>query len=501
MLEFLEKTEIKNGKQFAKYRCICGVEKELRTSAVNSGNTKSCGCHRKKIAVTNGKKVTKHNKSNTPEYLLWQYLKQVSNPKTKIYQNVQLDESWKDFSNFDDWYQSNYKSGYTIYWSGNIISSFTCSFIPTNESKNQKTKNTCLQKYGFEHSSQNEEVKKKTKKSRIDKYGIGFFNREKFEKTCLKKYQSTHFMKTEKYKNLFRNITIKNNQANFIDGKTGAQLAKIKNISASWMNFQIRKIGVDVLKYVKKISLIEKIVAEILNKHNISFKKEKLGKYFPDFIIGNLIIECDGLYWHSDARNKDKNYHSNKKEYYTKSGYISLFFREDEILNNPEIVESIILNKLNKSIKIYARKCKIEKIPNNIASEFCQKNHLMGSGSGESYGLIYNNELVTVMRITKKDIIDISRFCHKLNYNIIGGFSKLLNIFKNNNIQTFIDLRYGSGNYLKELGFIKETQYLSFKWTKNGHSLHRMKFPGKTGYDHGYYKIWDCGQAKWVKGV
>ena len=138
------------------------------------------------------------------------------------------------------------------------------------------------------------------------------------------------------------------------------------------------------------------------------------------------------------------------------------------------------------------------------ANEFFNDNHLMGKGKGAAFGLYHNNELVTCIRVVKKkDGLDISRFAHKLNTNIIGGFSKLLkHVEQTLNpafIQTFIDRRYGQGNYLTSLGFTKETESLSFSWYLDNKVLHRMRFPGNTGYQLGAYKIWDARQAKWVK--
>ena len=64
---------------------------------------------------------------------------------------------------------------------------------------------------------------------------------------------------------------------------------------------------------------------------------------------------------------------------------------------------------------------------------------------------------------------------------------------------TFIDLRYGSGNYLANLGFIYQGAYPSFKWTDGKNTFNRMKFPGSSGYAQGCARLWDCGQAKWLK--
>ena len=66
---------------------------------------------------------------------------------------------------------------------------------------------------------------------------------------------------------------------------------------------------------------------------------------------------------------------------------------------------------------------------------------------------------------------------------------------------TFIDKRYGLGGYLKDMGFKHMNESLSFKWTDFNETFHRMNFKGNTGYDHGLFKIWDCGQAKWEKYV
>src|SRR5690606_37899032 len=114
-------------------------------------------------------------------------------------------------------------------------------------------------------------------------------------------------------------------------------------------------------------SEIEEIVKAILEKHSIPYNKhKKFGKFFSDFILEefNLIIECDGLFWHSDGcpDPKNKKYHLSKKEEYEKRELFSFFFREDEIKEKTDIVESMILNKLNKSSKIPARKTELRKV-------------------------------------------------------------------------------------------------------------------------------------------
>jgi hypothetical protein len=235
-------------------------------------------------------------------------------------------------------------------------------------------------------------------------------------------------------------------------------------------------------------------------------KKLSNTRYRPDFLLPdhNLIIECDGLYWHSELKTKDKKYHKKKKEEYQRLGYNSLFFRENEILEKFEIVKSIINNKLSvNNNRFFARKCYIKE----ISSNFFEQHHLMGKGSGKCFGLFYRDDLVVGTQVKwvnkNKGVLEISRFCPKFNTTVVGGFSKLLNYVERNLspnvIQTFIDSRYGIGGYLEDLGFYEENRSLSFKWVDLNSFVvyNRMQFPGNSGYDYGLYKIWDCGQSKY----
>lgn len=63
-------------------RCKCGVVKEYSVSAVCAGRAKSCGCYRSFV----GKKARKHGKAGTPEYGVWQSVKnRCNNPNNKNY--------------------------------------------------------------------------------------------------------------------------------------------------------------------------------------------------------------------------------------------------------------------------------------------------------------------------------------------------------------------------------------------------------------------------------
>jgi hypothetical protein len=153
-----------------------------------------------------------------------------------------------------------------------------------------------------------------------------------------------------------------------------------------------------------------------------------------------------------------------------------------------------------------ARKCQIKEVDKQEGRKFLEDNHLMGRGRGKMFGLYYNDQLTTIMQIINhKEYTEISRFCHKNTFNVVGGFSKLLKYIELNlkpqAIKTFIDKRYGNGEYLVGLGFELKSDNLSFKWIKNDTCFHRMAFPGNSGYEQGYYKMWDCGQKSYIKYI
>jgi len=400
----------------------------------------------------------------------------------------------------------------------------------------EKSKKTSLEKYGVEYPSKSKEVKDKRESTMIERYSVQVpiqskEIKEKIQNTCLKRYGSTsplgtkevlqksketclrkygvdHHSKRSGYKYIIRKALKANGTNKTYNNKLMVEIAEEKGLVLDSMYKRIKKYGPDIaMSMQKKESGLETFFEEsILKPLNIPYEKQfRISNRIADFKINNLILECDGLYWHSEAY-REKNYHKEKRELYISEGFTSLFFTEDEILNQKEKVESIILNKLNRSNRIFARKCVIRELSKDEANEFFANNHLMGKGRGRAFGLYYNNNLVTAIRVFRLGTgLDVSRFCHQIQTNVIGGFSKLIkHVEKTLNpsfVQTFIDLRYGSGEYLNSLGFEKKTEYLSFSWVKNSLKVHRMNFPSNSGYNSGFVKLWDCGQAKYIKSI
>jgi hypothetical protein len=113
---------------------------------------------------------------------------------------------------------------------------------------------------------------------------------------------------------------------------------------------------------------------------------------------------------------------------------------------------------------------------------------------------------------------ELIRFCNSINYNVIGAASKLFSHFlKNyevNEIISYSDISLFSGNLYQKLGFKKVSlSKPNYFWVVDGIRKHRFNFNKKRlikmGYDKnksesqilqdiGYYRVYSCGQEKWL---
>lgn len=244
----------------------------------------------------------------------------------------------------------------------------------------------------------------------------------------------------------------------------------------------------------------------------------KGGQYRPDFkLTDNIYVDIDGMKWHSDLH-KEKEYHLIKSKRFRNNNILLLQFYQSEILDKESIVKSTIFSKINKyNFKYQARKLTIREVKNQEAQEFLANNHLMGKfKSAKHLGLYSDHALVSLISYKKhKDGIDISRFCNKLNSLVVGGLSKLLKAIERKEnpsfIQSFVDLRYGTGDSLLKLGFVLEKTTLGWKWTDGHHTFNRLKCRANmdsrrlTEKQHaeelGWHRIYDAGQAKFIKRI
>ena len=250
---------------------------------------------------------------------------------------------------------------------------------------------------------------------------------------------------------------------------------------------------------------------------------QEIDIYLPQLKIG---IEYDGLYWHSEANEKDKNYHLKKTELTESKGIRLIHIFEDEWREHKEIVLNKIKHIIGKdnSIVVGARKCRINLINKDLAKTFLDKYHIQGYVSSTIYlGAYYNNELVGVMTFLKEKDMEwnLTRFATNFKYRLPGLANKLFKSFIINNnpqmVKSFLDRRWGTcnDNVYNKLGFyLDEVQKPDYSYVKGHSRYHKFNFRKKTlskKYNLplsmtekemcdklGYFRIWNCGLYKYV---
>lgn len=265
---------------------------------------------------------------------------------------------------------------------------------------------------------------------------------------------------------------------------------------------------IELAKFIKSSTKHE----VIQNDHSALQGRQELDIYIPDLKIA---FEFNGLYWHSELY-KDKDYHRRKTDECLELGIRLVHIWEDDWDSKRDIVKSMILHSLGKSDRIYGRKCEFVQIDTKERKKFFEENHLRGDvGSRHAFGLKYNGELIACMSFRKSiqysqsHVIEIARFANKLNFCVIGGFSKILKHAiegmdsQYSKIITYIDLDHGHSedNVYSCNGFsyVKDT-VLDYSYTDGFNRYSRWQFqatPDKSEKElteeAGVYKIYGTG--------
>jgi hypothetical protein len=227
------------------------------------------------------------------------------------------------------------------------------------------------------------------------------------------------------------------------------------------------------------------------------------------------------LFWHSEEW-KDKSYHLRKTNWFKERGIRIIHIWEDDWDFKGNIVKSQIKNWLGLTeIKIFARNCEVKVIDSSkISNSFLNENHIQGSvNSVLKLGLYHNGELVSLMTFDHFEGRDrmgdnewnLSRFCTRLNTNVIGSSSKLLSYFikgwKPKRIISYADRDWSIGDLYYKLGFSKISDSKSdYKYILDGRRVNKSRFRKSrlnTELSESEYmkksqinRIWDCGKIK-----
>lgn len=437
------------------------------------------------------------------------------------------------------------------------LEKFGTEFASQNIDIKNKIKETNKVKYGCELPLQNEEIKQKMITNFIKNWGCNNPIKspiiiDRIKRNSLSKYGTEYHISSDKVK-----LKIKESQRNFnfnrIKDKYGDSfdilsydnnIIKIRcnkcdsdfSISTSLLYQRYLKHEIEVcLKcnplnnhtsngHLEVVHFLNELKVDnvIINSRSIISPYE-LDIYLPDY---SLAIEFNGVYWHSELI-KDKSYHVNKYKICRDNGLQLIQIWEDDWLYKKEIIKSIIRNKLNLNcISLGARKCDIREVSNKETIQFLNDNHIQGwSISKYRYGLYYKNELVSLMTISesrknmngKDGSFELTRFCNKMNTNIIGSLSRLYKYFTKEigtvNMISYSDNDFFTGDSYLKLGMKYEGESLNYWWCDGRKRLNRWNFRKdklvKEGFDknlsesqimlsRGWFRCYGSGNKKYT---
>lgn len=270
-----------------------------------------------------------------------------------------------------------------------------------------------------------------------------------------------------------------------------------------------------------------------------SYSYFEIDIYIPDKKIG---IEYNGSYWHKtlpvDKFSNRSTYHQRKYLACKMLGFRMIsIFEPDWMCRKDKIKQYLKDLLLPKDSKVYSRKCFIKCITSNEANEMYDKYHLLGKTTVQSisYGLFYNNDLVSCMTFQKgrykeenTSVWCLTRFVTKSGLVVVGGASKLLKQFERDYnpsvLVSFSDNDYFSGDVYEKLGFENKgcTKSPRYFWWLEDQEIKReqcqlkklsKKYPelyaeslnisgNKEDYimlKLGAFKVYRSGHTKWVK--
>jgi len=230
---------------------------------------------------------------------------------------------------------------------------------------------------------------------------------------------------------------------------------KSENAKRQWQNPETReKIVRSLANILKdgKDSILERVTQTILGALDVPFIRHHVIGYweFDLFIPShNILVECNGEYWHSLRKSQDSSKFTYIDEYFPQ--YKILYLWERDFLN-----PGLIQQKLSKamaleddspvirdfdfsdvSIRKMDLTVKVQKSFYSVAEEFLQSYHYAGFGRSARavYGAFLGEELVgvckfappvraeaaTSMGLTQSQVLELDRFCihplyHKKNF-------------------------------------------------------------------------------------
>lgn len=256
----------------------------------------------------------------------------------------------------------------------------------------------------------------------------------------------------------------------------------------------------------------------------------ELDIYIPSKRLG---VEFNGVYWHSEAAGRGRQYHSDKLALAGEAGIRLVQVWEDDWVRNPGQVKRMLAHKLGVSSErtVFARKTVAGVVSRAEAVAFLNAHHVQGSAAGSFYlGLREkgSEELVALLVVKRErsgevgDGLNIIRYATSVS--VPGGFTKLLAHAVREQtpdyLVTFSDNCVSDGGLYERNGFVADKvlppDYMYVvegeRKHKFGYRLKRFRNDPELLWEEGLTerqladlngipRIWDAGKVRWVKNL
>jgi hypothetical protein len=240
-------------------------------------------------------------------------------------------------------------------------------------------------------------------------------------------------------------------------------------------------------KCTGQISKPELLITDFINnlgqsvKTNKALSNNSLLRY--DIIVESkkLVIEFNGVYWHSIA-NRERDYHIKKRELAESLGYEMLSIWQDDYESKKDKIEALLRRKLlGAPHRIFARKTSLLKLTPKQALAFHSEHHLQETKpatAGMHYALAYDNKIIAAASFDKTGVLH--RYTIKIDTALIGGMAKLIAAYRadvgNVPITTYCDKDYFSGGLYAATGFKKVSETLQLTYLHRNRRVRRENF-------------------------
>lgn len=180
---------------------------------------------------------------------------------------------------------------------------------------------------------------------------------------------------------------------------------------------------------------------------------------------------------------------------------------EDRWKGQKSLMKERFRSMLGKNRRLYARSLSVERLDKSVARSFLEAHHPAGYALSHYHlALCRTDEIYALLSLSKARVLrqenmlrscEIIRFATRQGWNVVGGFSKLLQhaaaISRAGHLMTYHDLDWGSGPLYRKQGFEQKAIKSSLPFYVD------EQFQRHRHAQAGVQQVYNAGSLKWVK--